>query len=73
VHDLRRTAATRCAEGGFPADVVELTLNHVRQGIRGVYNRSELLEPRREMLSWWANRVDALTHAPKLLVMEAAS
>jgi integrase len=73
VHDLRRTAATRCAEGGFPADVVELALNHVRQGIRGVYNRSELLEPRRVMLSWWANRVDALTHAPKLLVMEAVS
>jgi hypothetical protein len=53
--------------------VVELALNHVRQGIRGVYNRSGLLEHRREMLNWWANRVDALTHAPKLVVMEAAS
>jgi integrase len=72
VHDLRRTAATRCAEGGFPGDVVELALNQVRPGIRGVYNRSELLEQRREMLCWWANRIDALTHAPKLVVMEAA-
>jgi integrase len=69
VHDLRRTAATRCAEGGFPSDVIELALNHVRAGIRGVYNRSELLEQRREMLNWWANRIDALTHSPKLLVM----
>jgi integrase len=68
VHDLRRTAATRCAEGGFPSDVIELALNHVRAGIRGVYNRSELLEQRREMLCWWANRIDALTHAPKLVV-----
>jgi integrase len=73
VHDLRRTGATRCAEGGFPGDVVELALNHVRAGIRGVYNRSELLEQRREMLCWWANRIDALTHAPKLVVMEVAS
>jgi integrase len=73
VHDLRRTAATRCAEAGFASDVIELALNHVRAGIRGVYNRSELLEQRREMLSWWANRIDALTHAPKLVVMEAAS
>jgi integrase len=73
VHDLRRTAATRCAEGGFDSDVIERALNHVRQGIRGVYNRSELLEQRREMLCWWANRIDALTHAPKLVVMEAAA
>jgi integrase len=68
VHDLRRTAATRCAEGGFPGDVIERALNHARQGIRGVYNRSELLEQRREMLCWWANRVDALTSEPKLVV-----
>lgn len=73
VHDLRRTAATRCAEGGFAGDVIERALNHTRAGIRGVYNRSELLEQRREMLCWWANRIDALTHAPKLVVMEAAS
>ena len=73
VHDLRRTAATRCAEGGFDGDVIERALNHVRAGIRGVYNRSELLEQRREMLCWWANRIDALTQAPKLVVMEAAS
>jgi integrase len=72
VHDLRRTAATRCAEGGFPGDVIELALNHMRAGIRGVYNRSELLDQRRAMLSWWANRIDALTYAPKLLVMEAS-
>jgi integrase len=70
VHDLRRTAATRCAEGGFPGDVVELALNHARQGIRGVYNRSELLEQRREMLKWWANRVDALTNRIKLVELK---
>ena len=73
VHDLRRTAATRCAEGGFPRDVIELALNHVRAGIRGVYNRSELLEQRRKMLCWWANRVDALDHKPNLVMLETAS
>jgi integrase len=33
VHDLRRTAATLCAEGGFDSDLIELALNHVRAGI----------------------------------------
>lgn len=73
IHDLRRTAATRCAEAGFASDVIERALNHVRAGIRGVYNRSELLEQRREMLCWWASRIDALTRSPKLVLMEAAS
>lgn len=73
VHDIRRTAATRCAEGGFDSDLIELALNHVRAGIRGVYNRSERLEERRQMLAWWANRVDALTNEPKLVVMAAAA
>ena len=73
IHDLRRTGSTRAAEHGWDSDLVELALNHRRVGIRQVYNRSERLEERRQMLNWWANRIDALTHAPKLVVMEAAS
>jgi integrase len=73
IHDLRRTGSTRAAEHGWDSDLVELALNHRRVGIRQVYNRSERLEERKEMLNWWANRIDALTHAPKLVVMEAAS
>ena len=73
IHDLRRTGSTRAAEHGWDSDLVELALNHRRVGIRQVYNRSERLEERRQMLNWWANRIDALMHAPKLVVMEAAS
>lgn len=28
-------------------------------GVRGVYNKAEYLAQRREMLQWWADRVDA--------------
>jgi hypothetical protein len=34
-------------------------LVHERKGVRGVYNKAEYLNQRREMLQWWADLVDA--------------
>ena len=58
IHDLRRTAATLLSEAGYPADVIEKALNHTIKGVRGVYNRAEYGEQRREMLQAWADMVD---------------
>lgn len=60
IHDLRRTASTLLHEAGFPSDVVEKALNHTIGGVRGVYNRAEYAEQRKEMLQFWADRVDAI-------------
>lgn len=60
VHDLRRTAATLLNENGWPSDVIEKALNHTIGGVRGVYNRAEYAEKRREMLQSWADFVDGL-------------
>jgi integrase len=63
LHDLRRTAVTGMGELGIRTDVIELVVNHVsgsRGAIAGVYNRSQLLEERREALERWAKHVQGL-------------
>ena len=63
LHDLRRTCVTGMAELGIRPDVIELTVNHQsgsRGGIAGVYNRSQLLDERREALEQWSRHVQVL-------------
>lgn len=61
IHDLRRTGSTLLHEQGFPSDVVEKALNHSIGGIRGVYNRAEYAEQRKNMLQSWADFVSGLS------------
>jgi integrase len=63
IHDLRRTASTRLHEMGFPSDVIEKSLNHTIGGVRGVYNRAEYAEQRKDMLQKWAEYVEELSKA----------
>lgn len=59
IHDFRRTASTHLHEAGFNSDWIEKALAHETRGIRGVYNRAQYSEQRREMLQWWADFVDS--------------
>lgn len=59
IHDFRRTASTHLHEAGFNSDWIEKCLAHEIGGIRGVYNKAQYADQRREMLQWWANFVDA--------------
>lgn len=59
IHDFRRTASTQLHEAGFNSDWIEKALANERKGVRGVYNKAEYLNQRREMLQWWADLVDA--------------
>lgn len=59
-HDLRRTATTMLYELGYPSDVVEKALNHTIRGIRGVYNKAEYADQRRDMLQKWADETDRI-------------
>ena len=58
IHDFRRTASTHLHEAGFNSDWIEKALAHEARGIRGVYNRAQYLDQRREMLQWWGTFVD---------------
>jgi len=58
IHDMRRTGSTHLHEMGWPSDVIEKALNHAIGGVRGVYNRAQYAEQRREMLQAWSDAVD---------------
>lgn len=59
IHDFRRTASTHLHEAGFNSDWIEKALAHEQKGIRGVYNRAQYAEQRRQMLQWWVDFVDS--------------
>lgn len=61
-HGFRSTFSTAANEHGKPADVVEAILAHVSTNkTRAAYNRALYLEQRRQVLQWWADRIDAMT------------
>lgn len=66
-HDFRRTASTILHEQGWNTDVIEKALNHTMKGVRGVYNKAEYLDQRREMLQAWADYLDALKAGAKVV------
>src|SRR5262249_4029845 len=57
VHDLRRTARTNFSRLGVPADIGERVLGHVIPGIRGIYDRYDYLDEKRDALERWAKHV----------------
>lgn len=60
VHDLRRTAATHLTEMGWKPEVVEKALGHAIKGVRGIYNRAEFADERRQMVQAWADWLGSL-------------
>ena len=60
-HGFRAMASTLLNEHGWPSDAIERQLAH-RAGnkIRAIYDRSELLPERREIMQWWADYLDHL-------------
>jgi integrase len=48
IHDLRRTARSLMSRAGVSSDVAERCLGHVIGGVRGVYDRHEYLEEKRQ-------------------------
>jgi integrase len=73
IHDLRRTASTHLHEMGWPSDVIEKALAHTIGGVRGVYNRAEYAEQRKEMLQQWANVVENWVKGGKVMPIRKAA
>lgn len=71
IHDLRRTGSTMLHEMGFPPHIIERALNHVQEGVGGVYNKAQWLRERTEMLQQWADYLDALEAGAKVLPFKA--
>jgi integrase len=50
LHDLRRTARSLMARAGVPSEVAEQVLGHKIPGVRGVYDRHNYADEKREAL-----------------------
>lgn len=59
-HGLRGVASTALNEAGFRPDVIETQLAHVQERVRGAYNHAQYLDERREMMTVWADAIDAM-------------
>lgn len=58
-HGLRSLASTTLNEQGFDRDLVEAALSHVEENqVRSAYNRTDYLERRRPMMSWWSCHIE---------------
>lgn len=58
-HDLRRTMASRMGDLGVPPHVIERCLNHIQQGIVGVYQQQEYLTERKQAYESWGATLDS--------------
>jgi len=58
-HGMRSIASTTLNEQGFDADIIEAALAHVdKNEVRRAYNRSEYLERRRGLMTWWSEHIE---------------
>jgi integrase len=61
MHGFRSTASTLLHEGGWESDLIELQLAHVvGPKTARVYDRSQRLEERRDMMQWWSDYLSGL-------------
>lgn len=59
-HGFRHLASTILNEHGFDSQHVEAQLSHVKEGVRGVYDKSTYLEQRKVMMQWYADHLVTL-------------
>lgn len=59
-HGFRHLASTILNENGFDSQHVEAQLSHVKEGVRGVYDKSTYIAQRKLMMQWYADHLDKL-------------
>lgn len=64
LHSLRRTFITKNADLSAPPHVVELLAGHELGGVFAVYNRSQYLPEKLEVLNRWLDRLELLAEEP---------
>jgi integrase len=60
LHDLRRTARSLMSRAGVSADHAERCLGHVIGGVRGVYDRHQYLEEKKQAFEALAAQIDRI-------------
>lgn len=63
-HDLRRTVRSHLSRLKVAEEAREAVLAHVRPGIKGVYDKYDYLDEKREALELWAQRLRSIVEPP---------
>lgn len=64
-HDLRRTVATNMSALGFPDEVVDAVINHVKKGVIAIYNRHRYDKEKQLALEAWERRLKTILGGSK--------
>lgn len=73
-HGFRAVFSTAANEQGWDADVIERQLAHKeRNEVRAAYHRSAYLQQRRELLQWWADKLDEMEQGAKVIPLHKAA
>ena len=56
-HGFRSSFRSWCADTGIPREVAEAALGHTVTGVEGAYQRSDLLDRRRQLMHEWADYI----------------
>jgi integrase len=68
-HDIRRSVRSQLSRLKIPEEVREAVLAHVRAGIKGVYDKYDYLDEKREALRLWGARLRSIvTPQPTFVV-----
>ena len=65
IHDLRRTARSLMSRAGVPTDHAERCLGHVISGVRGVYDRHQYLNEKRDAFEKLASIINNILNPSK--------
>jgi integrase len=69
-HDIRRSVRTHLSALRIGEEVREAVLAHVRPGIKGVYDKHQYLDEKREALTLWNTRLRSIVEPPPANVVE---
>jgi integrase len=73
-HGFRGVASTALNEMGYRPDVIEAQLSHVDGSkVRAAYNHAQWLDERRDMMTAWANYLDAVRSAGRVIPFRRAT
>jgi len=63
-HDIRRTVRTHLSAIRIGEEIREAVLAHVRPGIKGVYDKHQYLDEKRDALTLWNARLRSIVEPP---------
>ena len=59
-HDFRRTVSTTLGDLGYSDEQIGIVLNHGGRGVTAIYNRSDYVQKKKEMMEAWEGKLASI-------------